>query len=385
MHIEQKVFSESKGWEHVSLHHLDPIHVPQLVLVFGGTQLIQSQSHFDEIRQIYPKSHIVMCSTAGEIYQSRVTDNTLVATAIHFDATTLEFNQVDIASSDQSLKVGQQLAQGLSKENLVHVLVFSDGLKVNGTALVKGLVDGLPAAVSATGGLVGDGSNFKQTFVGLDGVPSEGKILVIGLYGTQLKVGYGSLGGWDSFGPERLITKSQNNVLFELDDRPALTLYKEYLGELAEDLPGSGLLFPLSLRLKTDLGGETEVVRTLLSVNEEDQSMTFAGDLPEGVYAKLMKANFERLIDGAQNAASMSTEPLQNSQAELALLISCIGRKLVLKERIEEEIEAVNVTIGPQATYCGFYSYGELCPSASTEKQCQLHNQTMTITTFREE
>jgi hypothetical protein len=385
MHIEQKVFSSSKGWVQVSSEALKPEQSAQLVLAFGSTALVKEPSSFDSIRQMYPDSRIVMCSTAGEIYGSRVSDNTLVTTAIHFANTTLQFGEVDIESSDMSLESGEKLAKELPKENLVHVLVFSDGLKVNGTALVKGLVDNLPVAVSATGGLVGDGSAFKQTFVGLDAVPSQGKIIVIGLYGTTLKVGYGSLGGWDTFGPERLITKSKNNVLYELDDRPALALYKEYLGDQANHLPGSGLLFPLSLRLTNDLGGETEVVRTLLSVNEEEQSMTFAGDLPEGVYAKLMKANFERLIDGAQLAANMSLESLKSGKAELAILISCIGRKLVLNERIEEEIEAVNEVIGSQAQYCGFYSYGELCPAASTEKQCQLHNQTMTITTLREE
>ncbi|MEK7164685.1 MAG: FIST C-terminal domain-containing protein, partial [Patescibacteria group bacterium] len=171
---------------------------------------------------------------------------------------------------------------------------------------------------------------------------------------------------------------------FELDDKPALSLYKEYLGDLAKDLPGSGLLFPLSLKVKTDAGTEVEVVRTILAVDEVAQSITFAGDMPQGVVARFMKANFDRLVDGASGAASMSLESLGSGQAELAILISCVGRKLVLKERVEDEIEAVQEKIGTQAAITGFYSYGEICPTAPTERQCQLHNQTMTITTFRE-
>lgn len=208
--------------------------------------------------------------------------------------------------------------------------------------------------------------------------------MAVGLYGPNIKIGYGSLGGWDPFGPERIITKARDNVVLEIDGQPALDLYKRYLGEQAAGLPSSGLLFPMSLQLTTPQGHQVDVVRTLLAVDEAAHSLTFAGDMPTGAPAKLMKANFDRLIDGAATAGSMSLEPLTSSKPDLALLISCIGRKLVLKERVEEEIEAVRTTIGPQAAITGFYSYGEICPTAPTEKQCQLHNQTMTITAFHE-
>ena len=106
--------------------------------------------------------------------------------------------------------------------------------------------------------------------------------------------------------------------------------------------------------------------------------------MPEGAYTRLMKANFERLIDGASGAASMSNENIGKLKPELAILISCVGRRLVLKERTVDEIDAVRKRLGKTTAITGFYSYGEICPTASTEKQCQLHNQTMTITTFRE-
>lgn len=289
-----------------------------------------------------------------------------------------------ISAYDESYSVGKSLATQLTDSELVHVIVFSDGLKVNGTQLVKGLNDTLGTHVSVTGGLAGDGPDFKKTLIGLDSAPTDGLVVAVGLYGTSLKVGYGSLGGWDTFGLERTITKSKDNILYELDGKPALTLYKEYLGEQASGLPGTGLLFPLRLKIKSG-ESEVEVVRTILGVNEADQSMTFAGDMPQGVTATLMRANFERLIDGASLAGQMSIESLQSHTAEWALLISCVGRKLVLKERAEEEIEAVRSVIGENVAIAGFYSYGELCPITSTSKQCELHNQTMTITTFREE
>ncbi len=382
MKIEQKKWTAKNGWETLSAGIFN--HVPELVLVFGEHNLLKDKKLFDEIYSWYPQSHIISVSTAGEIIGAEVSDDTLVLSAIKFENTLLNFSEATVATVDESEEVGKKIARNLPKDGLVHVMIFSDGLFINGTNLVKGLLSELPKDVSVTGGLAGDGSRFKETLVGFD-KPAESKNLVcIGFYGSHIKIGYGSLGGWDSFGISRKITKSKNNILYELDGQSALGLYKEYLGDLAKDLPASGLLFPLNLAVKTDTGREVEVVRTILAVDEQDQSMVFAGDMPEGVMARFMKANFDRLIDGASGAANMSIDELRTEKAELAILVSCVGRKLILKDRVEEEVEAVRDTIGHQCAIIGFYSYGEICPTAPTDRQCQLHNQTMTITTFRE-
>ena len=382
MKIEQRLWTQDKGWEVLTPQNFDE--PPQLVLVFGGRRIVEEQRYFDLIHSYYPDSHIIECSTAGEILDTRVRDNSLSVTAVHFEKTTLKFAEIDIAGVDDSLASGEKLASMLPPEGLVHAMVFSDGLRVNGTALVKGLNNKLPINVAVTGGLVGDGAEFMHTVLGLDHVAKEGKIILVGFYGTSLRVGYGSYGGWDAFGVDRTITKSKGNVLYELDGKPALELYKSYLGDKASGLPGTGLLFPLRLRLGKD-GNEDEVVRTILAVDETDQSMTFAGDMPEGTQVTLMKANFDRLIDGATNAGSLSIKSLELLKPQLAILVSCVGRKLVLKERVEEEIEAVAEIVGKDAAITGFYSYGELCPTAAGENQCRLHNQTMTITALYEE
>jgi hypothetical protein len=244
---------------------------------------------------------------------------------------------------------------------------------------VCGLTDHLQPGVTLTGGLAGDGDRFQETLVIWDSPPEPDTVALVGLYGERLKVGFGSLGGWDAFGPERLITRSTSNILYELDGQPALALYKKYLGEYASDLPASGLLFPLSLRTSS---GDS-VVRTILGINEAEDSLTFAGDMPQGGRARLMKANFDRLIDGAVGAAQTSYGALGETSPELALLISCVGRKLVLKQRIEEEVEGVRDVLGRNTVLAGFYSYGEISPFSPSAK-CELHNQTMTITTLSE-
>jgi hypothetical protein len=347
-----------------------------LVLAFGGTEVVSDAAPWEALRQLYPGVPVVGCSTAGEILGTTVDDHSLVVTAIHFEHTHIAIVRERIEGSD-SKHAGQTLAARLSAAGLVHVLVLSDGIGVNGTALVQGLLERLPPGVAVTGGLAGDGERMQTTYVHAEGTSASQVVAAVGFYGSRLRVGYGSMGGWDSFGPERLITSASGNVLHELDGLSALSLYKRYLGDHAAGLPATALLFPLSVRPPD---GNTSVVRTILGVDEESQTMTFAGDMPSGHYARLMKANFDRLVDGAFGAGRISLER-GGHKSELALLISCVGRRLILKDRVEEELESVAEALG-STPMTGFYSNGELCPSGQIG--CELHNQTMTVTTFTE-
>lgn len=378
MKIEQTRWTKGKGWEPTPLGELS--NSAQLVFLFGSTSLLKDSSRIDLVREAYPNSQIFGCSTAGEICGIEVSDNSIVVTAVNFEYTTIDGVHIKLSETEDSFQAGELLAQSLKKDGLRHVLVLSDGIKVNGSELVRGISKHLPEGIAITGGLSGDGLNFKETIVLWDDKAESDAIVVLGLYGDRLKIGFGSLGGWDPFGPERLITKSKGNILYEVDNRSALELYKRYLGDHAKDLPSSALLFPLRVRSKN---GEYGVVRTILGINESDNSMTFAGDTPEGMYACLMKANFDRLIDGAATAARASYETFGSVNPDLALLISCVGRKLVLKQRIEEEVEAVRDVLGEDTVLSGFYSYGEISPLNPSSK-CELHNQTMTITTLSE-
>jgi hypothetical protein len=352
----------------------------QLALVFGGPEALKKSSLRETVGAAYPDAYLLGCSTAGDIFGTQVSDDSLVVTAMRFERTRVIGRSTRIDGPEDSQAAGERLAQSLAGEGLVHVFVLSDGLHVNGSKLVEGLARSLPADVTVTGGLSGDGPRFEETLVLGGGKLEPRAIAAVGFYGRDLRVGYASLGGWDPFGPERLITRSEGNVLFELDGRSALDLYKTYLGPHARELPASGLLFPLSLRAEE---GCTPVVRTILAVDEEQSSMTFAGDVPAGSYARFMKANFDRLIDGAVGAARTSYEAVGSTSPDLALLVSCVGRKLVLKQRVEEEVEGVREVLGERTVLAGFYSYGEISPF-TPDARCELHNQTMTITTFTE-
>ncbi|MCB1801146.1 MAG: FIST C-terminal domain-containing protein [Gammaproteobacteria bacterium] len=349
-----------------------------LVLLFAsGDVASQWAKPIAAISAAYPNALVVGCSSAGEIRDTQVPDAGIVGIALQFASTELRAELVRLQGQDTAEAV-TRLGRQLQSEGLRYVMVLADGLAINGSDLAATIQGVLPPDVLVTGGLAGDGDRFAQTAVFFNDEIVHDAMIAVGFYGDHIRLGHGSLGGWDSFGPMRKVTRSEGNVLYELDNQSALSLYKRYLGDYAKDLPASGLLFPLSLEAEQD---GNELVRTLLAVDEEAQSLTFAGSLPEGSRARLMKANFDRLVDGAYGAAQQTMDRLQQP-AEVALLISCVGRKMVLGDRIEEEVEAVREVLGPDARMIGFYSYGELSPVV--QGRCELHNQTMTVTTFAE-
>ena len=379
MKIAQNKWTEADGWQ--PEHPARQILSPQLVLLFGDRRILAREKIVSQLRDTYPHARFAGCSTGGEIFGATVSDESLVATAIQFEHSQVHVVATPIADATDSHDAGRRIAQLLDPHGLVHVLVLTEGIFLNGGALVRGLTAHLPQAVSVTGGLAGDGTAFKETLLLWDNETAKQAVVAVGFYGTRLKIGYGSHGGWDPFGPERRITRSHGNVLYELDDKSALQLYKQYLGDDAKGLPATGVLFPLSVKASLH---DTGVVRTVWSIDEAAQSMTFTGDLPEKGYARLMKANFDRLVDGSMAAAATSCDPLGATPPDLAILISCVGRKMVLKQRTEEEVEVVRDVMGADTTLAGFYSNGEISPFRHGAK-CEHHNQTMTITTFRED
>lgn len=377
MKVNQLCWNPTKLWQNVGIKHdLNP----QLVLAFGDRFLISDPLRFQELKAFYPNAQIVMASTSGEIQGSSVTDGTIVVSALEFSKTKIKVAKSNIQDSNDTYECGKSLGKELIADDLAHILVIADGHIVNGSELVSGINFNSSLHIPITGGLAGDGARFEKTLVGINEVPGTGNVVAIGFYGSNFKIGFGNKGGWDAFGPERIVTKSERNVLYELDNQPVLELYKNYLGALAAELPGSALLFPLCLHMPDT---DEILVRTVLSINEQDQSMTFAGNIPKGARVQLMKANFDKLIEGANSAANFSLKMSGDCKPEFALFISCVGRKLVLSHRVEEEVEDAVRILGDNTPVLGFYSYGEISPLLSNTR-CELHNQTMTITTYSE-
>ncbi len=377
MQIEQRAWTDD-GW--FVTRAMDSLVDPDLVLVFGATSFFDQSVALEALQASYPGAPLVGCSTAGEIRETVVTVDSAVATAVSFRDVDVKIETEVLPDAASSHTVGARLGARFTDAPPDHVLLLSPGVDVNGSDLVRGFTAALPPGILVTGGLAGDGDRFLSTRLLAHGEVTERTVVAVALSGSGLKVGFGSMAGWDDFGPDRLITRSDGNVLYELDGEPALDLYRRYLGPHAERLPASGLLFPLSVEV-TETG--QRVIRTILGIDAEAGSVILAGDVTTGSHARLMKANVDRLVDGAADAAHRCSSVDGLDAAEFALLVSCVGRRLILKQRTEEEVEAVQEALGPQAVLAGFYSYGEISP-VTPEARCELHNQTMTITTFSE-
>ncbi|MFO1187362.1 MAG: FIST C-terminal domain-containing protein [Alphaproteobacteria bacterium] len=348
-----------------------------LVLYFAERALFESDA-VAQLAGLFPGATLIGCSTGGQIHGRSLVDAPATLTHVRFERTLLASAAVDVDGAGGSWQAGRRLADRIHRDGLRAVFVLADGTKVNGSELIQGIRDVVGRNTVITGGLAGDGPRFERTFVGLGAKAQPGLVAAIGLCGPDLTIGVGSCGGWDAFGPERKITRAEANVLFELDGKPALDLYKRYLGEEADRLPGSALLFPL--RVYPPGEPVSAIMRTVVGIDEARQAMIFAGDVPQGHSAQLMRGQFDRLIEGAGTAGEQIGA---FGRERLAILVSCIGRRLLMGQRVIEEIEAASEALGPATRLTGFYSYGEICPHDATGF-CELHNQTMTITAIAE-
>lgn len=352
-----------------------------LLLIFGSIQHLTFPGLRESLQEAFPEALLLGCSTAGEITAVGVDDGSCSVTAIEFGQTLLTQGSARLAGMDDSFAAGERLGQQIAAVDLKAVLVFGPGVQINGSALVNGITSIIGPGIPITGGLAGDGGAFKETFtIGKDGVTRD-QVVAVGLCGDGLRFGHGSFGGWEPFGPARKVTRCAGNILHELDGEPALEIYRRYLGEHAKSLPASGLLFPFAM-----LGEDHSAVgliRTILGIDEASGSLILAGEIDPDGYLRLMHASTDKLVNGAESAAEAAVAMLQSGGESVAILVSCVGRKLVMGDRVDEEVEAVGEVFGSNSVLTGFYSYGEISPF-TPGASCKLHNQTMTITCLSE-
>ncbi len=352
----------------------------QVAFLFGAAALIKQSEAFERCRQMYPKAHLLGCSTAGEIMGTNMRRDTVAITAVAFAKTRIEVARIDALNPEGSFEAGANLVRALDPAGLRHIFVISEVLQVDASQVMNGINSALHGGVTVSGGFSADGDRQQISHVWCNGGPVQSSAAALGFYGDQLKIGTAVTGLWGQFGPVRQITKSRGSVLYELDGRSALGLYKEYLGELASELPASALLFPISLSVRKT---GYSVLRGLLSLDEATQSMRFAGDVPEGAQVRMMMGSIEQLIDDTYEAATQSIAGWGDVAPELAFVVSCNGRRVVLSQRVEEELEAVGEVLGDKTVLTGFYSCGEIAPIAPGEPS-ELHNESLAITTFAE-
>jgi hypothetical protein len=369
-------WNQNSGWNGATGDGAD------LVVYFGAREALSCGARYRELRDMFPAAHILGCSTGGQIRDADVTDDEISALALRFAATRLKLVCQEVTNPEQSRASGEAIGHALMADDLAGIFVLSDGLRVHGGHLVAGISGIVGHDIPLTGGLAGDGARFTETVVSADCEPRTGIAGAVGFYGDAIRIGHGSAGGWDVFGPRRRVTRSKGNVVLELDGQPALDLYERYLdADEVKGLPGTALRFPL--QIQDPQRPAHEVIRTVLAVDRDQRSLTFAGDVPEGWMARLMRGNFDHLAAGAADAARQAYAGMADGPQgdEVSLVVSCVGRRLLMGQRIIDELDAID-EVRP-GTRLGFFSYGEIAPHAASGL-CELHNQIMTVTSIRE-
>ena len=357
-----------------------PLPTANLVLVFGSVKRFNEGKLQSFLKSRYPAAQLVGCTTSGEISSTGVDDDSIQITAIMWEKTVQRVTQTKMSGTQTSFETGAGLAKQLKADSLRTVMILGDGLNVNGEELVLGFQSVLGDSVPLFGGMAGDGATFTKTLQLFNDTISDNMVIAVGLYGNNLVAATGALGGWKPYGPPRTVTRSEKNVVFELDGKPALPLYRMYIGEhYSKGLPGTGLKFPFAVME----AGSRDVgkIRTLGAFDAGANSVSFFGNVPEGSTIRMCQTNHDRLVEGAGNAANLVMDGLSSTktnQVGLALCVSCVGRKGVMAELTADEVKQVKQILGPQTSVTGFYSYGEIAPRPNTT-DAVFHNQTMTI------
>jgi len=378
--IDSLIWSVKNGWK-INRDEIVNKSDATIIFIFGTAKAMQENLFFQDVRERYPNALLVGGSSAGTIYGDEILDDEVTFSALYFEKSSVKLAIEHILDIEDSFNIGKNLVSKLVSEDLKHIVVLTDSINLNGSVLVDGLNSVSNCKVPISGGMLGEeNQSFFNAYVLADAPAVNSIAIAIGFYGN-IDTFYGSDSGWDDFGTERVITKSTGNIVYEIDGEPALDLYKKYLGDLAKELPASGLRFPLNIWNPNDI--EKPVIRTLMGIDEKERSLIFVSDVPENFKAKLMKTNIDGLIDGSEKAINQ-TGFIPNNKSAYCLAVSCIGRRLILDQLTEEELVVIDEYIGGEVELSGFYSYGEIAPFSKELKTCRFHNQTMTVTVITE-
>lgn len=379
MRVVQNLWMPDRGWRDTweSMSELPPER--SVLLALGDGEAWEASSWREELRARFPNVPLVGCSTAGEMEGATLRENAVSLSAVSFDAVTVRTASTSLATLEDSLRAGRSLALALGAPTLRHVLVFAEGIAVQGADFARGLSEALPEGVRASGGMAGDGFRSESTTLLEGDSRSSGRALALGLYGASLEVGCGVFGGWMPFGPPRVISRAQGAFLMELDGRNALDLLRQYMGDGIFDNERI-MAFPLGI---CDEGGHVVAVRALLRTELQGRRVVTVGEIPEGTRIRFLRGSAENLLDGAGEAVRSALKEHRRAP-DWALAVGCFGRRCFLGHRAGEEAQEVTGALGAAVPLSGFLSYGELAPVAGMTQGCLFHNETMTVTTFVE-
>lgn len=373
-------FDAASGWSS-SFPDIDSERT--LIVVFGECETQQQWKPIEELISNYPLSHIVGCSSNAVFHDGQLLRSALSVGIIQFRDSEIKTATSVIEGFDDCHEAGVRIAAQLNDADLKGVLLFSDGRTTDATAIVKGLQELLPPDVTIAGGLSGgiiaDGR--VASWVLIDGRIAPMSVCAVGLIGSTLEVVPATGGGWAPIGKECHTTRSHHRTLFELDGLPAADVYRECVrnsGVTTDDFPVVN--YPIAVKTE---GLETQIVRDIYKIDDENKSLILASDIPENSVVRVMNCTDEEILDGVDEVVDrLRNKTILPESNALSICVSCMGRKVVMGELTSEESRILYGRLGQGISQVGFYAFGEI--STMSHGAPHVHNQTITLILIRE-
>ncbi len=363
-----------------------------LALVFASSRYNQNKL-IDGIKSIIPDVPIFGCTAASSITPEGILENGITMAILSSDPETFHYSwglgkNVFKNSRDaghQSAKAAIEEFKKITskyKSRRKYFLIFPDGVTGNGLDIIRGCQEILGNNFPIIGGAAGDSYMFEKTYqYSPDGVTSNS---IIGLLtGGETELGIGVRHGWNPLGKYRTITKQNANIIKEINNQPAISLYEEYFEKdtkilKEEPLSMMGMLYPIGMKIP----GEKEyVVRNPFKIGKNGELICTA-ELPEKAKIRLMIGNKTSVITAAREASLTALKNLGQRSPKFALVFTSISRKKLLGRNSYKEIETVKSIIGRNVPLIGFYTYGEQAPFTSDvyTGQSYFHNEAIVVT-----
>lgn len=354
---------------------------PDMLWVFGASSYDQ-QKLLEGIHSVWSDIPLIGCTTDGEISSSGLSEESVVILALATDTVKFHIAHAPSISQDSYL-AGTRIGKAFKNLNCRYIQIFSDGLTGNATKIVAGIQAILGKEIKIAGGTSGDKGLFIHSSQYFNDQVLTDSIVAVAFAGDLVfGTGYGC--GWFPVGTPKQVTRSEGNALYELDGQPALQVYEKFLGKYASQLPAVGVEYPLGI-LGLDEENEEDgfLCRATMGVNRRENSIIFAGDVPQGAHIKMTMGNEKDLIDAARKAAQDALTDMKGDsgkvQPKILFVFSCMARKIVLGSKTGEEISEIRKIVGYEVPVIGFYTYGEYSPSGKSKQTC-FHNETVTLT-----
>jgi hypothetical protein len=362
---------------------------PDLALVFSSIRFADPRM-LKAVRSVIGGAPLLGCTDAGEIITAGPKRRSVTVIGFLLGNNTC-ITAIERHISTRARSAGEHLAEALLRQSPASpqcLLVFPDGLSVSGSEIVAGIEKKISRKIKLVGATAGDDFHFQKTFqffndeILSDSLPG---VLLCG----DFKVGVGVRHGWVPVGRPRQVTRSAGHVVYQIDHRPAVSIYEDFLGlkrqELMEDtLANVTLSYPLG----TELGGQTEyLLRDAIRVGRSG-SLICTGDVPQGSEVRLMIGGYESALEAAQQAACEAREQLGGTRLKGALVFCSVARQKMLGSEYQGEIDVIRDALGGAGVrFGGFYSYGELAPAASRRGRAKptsplFHNESVVVAAF---